>query len=137
MSATTWTTLLMILITTASILSDAQIIRTADVTVTNWLTGRLYLNLHCKSKQDDLGEKVIRKWGSYSWHFIPNFWGTTQFYCAMSWEGSEGLHWFDIYIEKRDKGRCSDCKWVVTQRGPCWYNSTADAYNVCYPWNRS
>ncbi|CAN0908166.1 S-protein homolog 3 [Linum grandiflorum] len=133
MAATTTACTILLILTMAS----AQIIRTADVTITNWLTGRLYLNLQCKSKQDDLGEKVVPKWRSYSWHFTPNFWGTTQFFCAFSWDGSEGVRWFDMYVQKRDQDRCSDCKWVVTQRGPCWYNSTANSYNVCYDWNQN
>ncbi|CAN0842869.1 S-protein homolog 3 [Linum grandiflorum] len=113
------------------------LIQSVDVTVTNWLTGRLYLTMHCKSKQDDLGKKVIPKWQSWGWHFNPNLWGTTRFYCAFDWEGNDGgWKWFDIYVDTRDQDECFDCKWVVTQRGPCRYNEEKNSYNICYDWNK-
>ncbi|CAI0472854.1 unnamed protein product [Linum tenue] len=138
MSLTTTTAILMtIMLCSSWAVVEGQIIRTADVTVTNLLYRHHYLTMHCKSKDDDLGVRVLPKRGSWSWHFVPNFWGTTLFFCAFKWDTSNGLHWFDIYVQKRDQDRCSDCRWIVTQRGPCWYNATSGGYTVCYPFNNN
>ncbi|CAI0471037.1 unnamed protein product [Linum tenue] len=117
--------------------AEGQIVKTTDVTVTNWLSKGQDLTMHCKSKEDDLGERVLHKLGTFSWHFIPNFFGRTLFFCSFSWDGSGGNRYFDIYVEKRDKDRCTDCKWIVSEAGPCWYNATSAAYDVCYGYKSS
>ena len=37
------------------------------------------LTVHCKSKNDDLGEHVLRTGENYSWNFKENFWRSTLF----------------------------------------------------------
>ncbi|KAF6176256.1 hypothetical protein GIB67_023547, partial [Kingdonia uniflora] len=48
------------------------------------------LNIHCKSKNDDLGEHTLANQESFSWHFRDNYWGTTLFWCAMAWKDGNG-----------------------------------------------
>ncbi|KAB5514863.1 hypothetical protein DKX38_028769 [Salix brachista] len=64
----------------------------------------LDLTIHCKSRNDDLGQHVVPFGGEYTIDFCPNFWGTTLFFCGMSW--SREAHWFDIYDASRDSSRC-------------------------------
>ncbi|CAI0466117.1 unnamed protein product [Linum tenue] len=52
----------------------------------------------------------------------------------MDW-GEGRVHWFDIYIWKRDYPRCGNCLWIVKQSGPCFYDMGNRDYDFCYPWN--
>jgi hypothetical protein len=62
--------------------------------ITNGLGAGLDLTIHCKSKDDDLGQHVVPFDGEYTIDFCTNFWRTTVFFCGMSW--SSEFHWFDI-----------------------------------------
>ncbi|KAF6141760.1 hypothetical protein GIB67_027938 [Kingdonia uniflora] len=83
------------------------------------------LNLHCKSKSDDLGDHTIGNGGNWSWKFETNFWGTTLFWCNMSWlrQGSWVTGSCVVFDQKRDqtdraKSRCTgDCKWFAKTDG--------------------
>ncbi|QCD85986.1 Plant self-incompatibility S1 [Vigna unguiculata] len=90
---------------------------TVHMVIVNNLGGdNLPLTVHCKSKNDDLQAHVIDYKRSFRWHFRPNFWGTTLFFCHFSWSGGEGT--YDIYKTKRDSRRCTrHCDWYVTQQG--------------------
>jgi hypothetical protein len=46
-------------------------------------------NVHCKSKDDNLGDRVIHNNEYYYGEFRPNIWGTTLFFCHISWIGGE------------------------------------------------
>ncbi|CAN1199958.1 S-protein homolog 3 [Linum perenne] len=128
--------MIMIMASTTTTTTEAQIVKSVDVTITNWLDDRLDLSVHCKSKNDDLGQQVLPSKQSWGWHFIPNFFGKTLYFCSFNWAGNaDGLKYFDVYKQKRDHNLCSDCKWVVTQRGPCMFNQTSNGYTICYPWN--
>ncbi|OVA05763.1 Plant self-incompatibility S1 [Macleaya cordata] len=61
----------------------------------NDLEGGESLWVHCKSKDDDLGEHVLRTGQAVQWSFRPNIWGTTLFYCYVS--RGRGVVGFDIY----------------------------------------
>ncbi|CAN1162083.1 S-protein homolog 2 [Linum perenne] len=86
------------------------------VVITNELERGRMLKIHCKSKDDDLV-----------------FLGRSWFYCSMDW-GEDGLHWFDIYISKRDEARCTLCQWYVKSNGLCYHTQN---YEQCYLWNKS
>ncbi|KAF9663000.1 hypothetical protein SADUNF_Sadunf18G0112800 [Salix dunnii] len=72
--------------------------------ITNDLGPGLDLAIHCKSRNDDLGQHLVPFGGEYKIDFCPNFWGTTLFFCGMSW--SREAHWFDNYDASRDSSRC-------------------------------
>ncbi|KAJ6750111.1 hypothetical protein OIU85_000716 [Salix viminalis] len=102
--------------------------------ITNELGPGLDLTIHCKSRNDDLGQHVVPFGGEYTFDFCPNFWGTTLFFCGMSW--SREAHWIDIYDASRDSSRCGNWNWTVQATGPCmdYYNYYTKEF-VCYPWN--
>ncbi|CAJ1978379.1 unnamed protein product [Sphenostylis stenocarpa] len=84
--------------------------------IVNNLSDNQPLNVHCKSKDDDLNNHVIYRGQSFRWRFRPNIWGTTLFFCHFSWAGGEGS--YDIYKNRRDYDRCKHaCNWYVTQEG--------------------
>eukprot|EP00257_Ricinus_communis_P016021 XP_015574063.2 S-protein homolog 5-like [Ricinus communis] len=93
-----------------------QLIHKTHVRVTNGMNGDL--TVHCKSKDDDIGVKLLHPKGFFQFSFFPNFWLTTLYFCKMEWAGH--VHWFDIYVAHRDNDRCRDnCFWVVKPDGPC------------------
>ncbi|KAI4338162.1 hypothetical protein L6164_016506 [Bauhinia variegata] len=64
-------------------------------------------------------------WQSYEFHFRPNFWGTTLFYCSVTW--SKGSVSYEAYEYYRDcyRGRCPKrCVWKVTKDGILGYADT-------------
>ncbi|XP_010537233.1 PREDICTED: uncharacterized protein LOC104812007 [Tarenaya hassleriana] len=112
--------------------------RKKTVTIINNLGGGLTLRYHCKSGDDDLGDRVLGPGGSWWFRFEPNFFGTTLFYCYFSWTGSGG--WFDIYKDSRDnvpsKNYCDECKWKVRKTGPCRFNGRKTTTSATGPWVR-
>ncbi|KAK9180241.1 hypothetical protein WN943_029449 [Citrus x changshan-huyou] len=73
------------------------------------------LTLHCKSKDNDLGEHVLHEDESYNFSFCQNVLGETLFFCTFEWSGQ--VHKFDIFDGSRDP--CSHCNWRITHLAPC------------------
>ncbi|KAF8014582.1 hypothetical protein BT93_H0415 [Corymbia citriodora subsp. variegata] len=97
------------------------------VQIYNSLPGGVMLTVHCKSKDNDLGVHHIPQGGMWEFHFRPNFFCKTLFFCSMQWPGQ--FHYFDIYDGKRDTTRCEEmCTWFVKPTGPCLL------YDVCQKW---
>ncbi|KAJ6758849.1 hypothetical protein OIU74_025499 [Salix koriyanagi] len=102
--------------------------------ITNQLGSGLDLTIHCKSKDEDLGAHVVHFDGDYTMEFCSNAWGTTQYFCGMTWSGK--LHWFDIFVARRDSFRCGKCTWRILPRGPCMTYTIGESKEYkCYHWN--
>eukprot|EP00257_Ricinus_communis_P025507 XP_025012921.1 S-protein homolog 20-like [Ricinus communis] len=107
-----------------------QFIEKTHVRVTNDMNGDL--TVHCKSKNDDIGVKLLHPKGFFQFQFIRNFWRTTLYFCKMEWAGH--VHWFDIYVADRDTDTCRHyCFWIVKPDGPCLHYPMGQL--TCYPWN--
>ncbi|KAG6740117.1 hypothetical protein POTOM_057754 [Populus tomentosa] len=105
-----------------------------DLSITNQLGSGLDLTVQCKSRDDDLGVHVVPFVGYYTMDFCSNIWGTTQYFCGMTWSGK--LHWFDIFIAERDSHRCGDCTWRILPEGPCMTCNIGESKQyICYQWN--
>ncbi|KAL9339862.1 hypothetical protein Peur_068877 [Populus x canadensis] len=105
------------------------------LSITNQLGSGLDLTVHCKSRDDELGVHVVPFDGYYTMDFCSNIWGTTQFYCGMTWSGKL-QYWFDIFIAERDSHRCGDCTWRILPEGPCMTCNIGESKEyVCYQWN--
>ncbi|OVA18540.1 Plant self-incompatibility S1 [Macleaya cordata] len=94
------------------------------VWVYNELDPNTTLTIHCKSKDDDLGEHTLSYNQEFHWKFRNNFYWTTLFWCNMWWHDSNGRlvqtsH--DAYYARRDYARnCrADCFWSIRKDG--WY----------------
>lgn len=105
----------------------------AHVHITNDLRPDLVLTIHCKSRNDDLGVQVLQFNGTFQFHFRPNVWGTTQYYCSFQWKYT--FHYFDIYIAERDFPKCDVCLWKIRPHGPCMLNAKLFVFDICYRWN--
>ncbi|KAJ9672600.1 hypothetical protein PVL29_025998 [Vitis rotundifolia] len=105
----------------------------ADVKIINGLDAGTDLNIHCKSKDDDLGAHVLGFEQFFEFHFRPNVWGTTLYFCRFWWNSES--HWFDIYDQDRDVGRCDEkCWWWVRAAGACLLNEKMGVYDICEKW---
>ena len=104
------------------------------VNITNALTHKDQLTVHCKSGDDDLGVHQLSHLASYAFNFRPNFWGTTLFYCNFQWTGFS--HYFDIYKDIRDREKCNYtlCLWIVGEQGVCMFHYVTKKYDFCYTW---
>ncbi|CAB4261721.1 unnamed protein product [Prunus armeniaca] len=126
--------LLMLLLVFSTSICDARKRRFVRVENNLALDGDLSLTVHCKSRDDDLGVKVLPINGTFEFSFKPNFIHTTQFYCSFQWPGR--FEWFDIYKDSKDE--CSLCYWKVFPSAVCrlsWEFDINGDYNDCYPWN--
>lgn len=85
------------------------------VQIYNSLPGGVTLTVHCNSTTKDLGFQQILPNDVWQFQFRPR---GAFFSCSFQWPGQ--LHYFDIYIEKRDDQRCYDkCQWYILSTGPC------------------
>ena len=75
MSSLTKVTLLLALhVAGMSVMKNACILGRIHVQITNQFENGEDLTLHCKSKDNDLGEHVLHKDESYNFSFCSNFW---------------------------------------------------------------
>ncbi|KAI3913555.1 hypothetical protein MKX01_022136 [Papaver californicum] len=95
------------------------------------------LTIHCKSKDDDLGEHTLAYAEYFSWKFKVNIIFTTLFWCNMWWIDSNGkqVHGgYDIYRYTRDWWKCYNyCEYPVRQEGIFQLDSDK-TYNLVYKW---
>ncbi|GAV59088.1 Self-incomp_S1 domain-containing protein, partial [Cephalotus follicularis] len=101
-----------------------------NVTITNTLQSNV--TIHCKSKDDDLGEHVLSHDDSFRWHFIVNFSRTTLFFCGFTSQYGRGV--YDIVKARRDMERCSQCLWEVKEDGVHGYKDNATTDDIWYKW---
>ncbi|KAF5198523.1 hypothetical protein FRX31_011890 [Thalictrum thalictroides] len=80
----------------------------ARVVVWNALGPNNTLTVHCKSKDDDLGEQNIDFNRAFEWSFQNNIFGRTLFWCRMWWYDHHKLVWgsYRVYKGSDDIDRC-------------------------------
>ncbi|XP_074321474.1 S-protein homolog 2-like [Silene latifolia] len=109
-----------------------------DVQVASGLLDGMLLEIHCKSKNDDLGIHVLKPVQTYEFSVTNGVFSSTLYFCGFTFNGK--LHWFDIYDQKRDTHGDTDCKgaclWQIRVSGPCSFFDGKDD-PVCYPWNKN
>ncbi|KAK9102503.1 hypothetical protein Sjap_019757 [Stephania japonica] len=96
------------------------------------------LNIHCKSKDDDLGEQALSPRKEFNWSFKDNIAGTTLFWCAMNWKDNNGKtldQSFDVY--KSSIVCTTDCWWSARVDGIYFYDENQRNFVRQYVWNTS
>ncbi|KAI3851291.1 hypothetical protein MKX03_028811 [Papaver bracteatum] len=110
-----------------------------SVIVRNKLSPNTMLTYHCKSADDDLGERSLAFDVAWSWEFYVNFWDTTLFWCNFWWDdnGRPRQRGYQVFKAKRDMDRCGGtCEYDVRSDGLYGYNLAAETYLVYkWPWS--
>ncbi|GER39581.1 plant self-incompatibility protein S1 family [Striga asiatica] len=105
------TTAVLVLLATSCFV-DAKV----HVQVVNRLEHGLRLDVHCRSRDDDIGFHVLGVNDAIEWSFRANFLKTTLFYCDVHWNDDSRWCRFDAYKANRDKQRCrSKCRWMIAE----------------------
>ncbi|CAI8613991.1 unnamed protein product [Vicia faba] len=121
-----------LLLCVLAVLSVNNVLGKVHVKITNSLTNKLNLTIHCKSKDDDLGVHLLHPNESFSFQFKRKFFGGTLFYCSFQWNNE--LRWFDIYKQTRDVQGGDDFNWSIKESGPC-VTIVYSTQPFCFPWN--
>ncbi|XP_010438359.1 PREDICTED: uncharacterized protein LOC104721972 [Camelina sativa] len=100
-----------------------------QVTVVNGLTTNETLFIHCKSKEDDLGEiSLIRFRDRFSWNFGENVLHSTLFWCYMSKDDGHmnvNVFWDDVILFHRCGWK--NCVWTAKTDGLyLWYYASGE-----------
>ncbi|OVA13269.1 Plant self-incompatibility S1 [Macleaya cordata] len=111
------------------------------VHVNNILYPGTNMTLHCKSKDDDLGEQIRTFGQDFEWSFGVNFWDTTLFWCNIWWSPSPGRlieGGFHIYDSKRDIDDCGKMCLRFVKPDGIYFNFPAKGgptySELVYPW---
>lgn len=91
------------------------------------------LTVHCWSKDNDLGNQDIRPKDFWSFSFMLDISGNTQFNCTFKW--NDETHRFPIYDQMRDRWACQICNWTINPVRPCRMRDANNA--ACYSWQDS
>ncbi|KAJ4899298.1 Plant self-incompatibility protein S1 family [Raphanus sativus] len=94
-----------------------------QVMVVNGLTTSETLFIHCKSKEDDLGEHNLRLGDRFSWNFGENMLHTTLFWCYLSKDDSHmnvKVFWDDVILFHRCGWK--KCVWTAKTDGLYLWN---------------
>ncbi|CAI0436137.1 unnamed protein product [Linum tenue] len=94
------------------------------------------VKVHCKSKDDDLGVRVLGYNESFHFKFWTALFFRTLFYCSFEWPGSNGIHWFDIYDDTRNHNDPKTIEWLVKPFGVCMYDIYSLRYDICTSWKK-
>ncbi|XP_056853953.1 S-protein homolog 2-like [Raphanus sativus] len=108
------------------------------VEIINDIGGTVTLHYHCKSKDDDLGDRSLQPGGSWSFSFKPQIFGRSLFFCSFALPN--GMYYFDIYRYHRESSGddwCQQCMWKIRQTGPCRFNRRTKKFDICFPWNKN
>ncbi|KAI3847230.1 hypothetical protein MKX03_000975 [Papaver bracteatum] len=106
--------------------------------VRNDISDKTVLTIHCKSKDDDLGEQRLAFHQAFSWTFHQNFMRTTMFWCFMRWSDSTGKKIqgsYEVYKLKRDWHNChTQCPYSVRKNGIYAYFDEPKKFDLLFPW---
>jgi hypothetical protein len=95
------------------------------------------VTVRCKSDDDGIAARKLKRDEEYKFDFKPNFLGTTLFFCNFQWTGGDGKNNsqdFLIYKYTRDTKRCGDCRWKIDATSACIFNRKKNKYDTCYMW---
>ncbi|KAI3859458.1 hypothetical protein MKX03_010494 [Papaver bracteatum] len=96
-----------------------------DIIVLNNLSPNIMLNFHCKSVDDDLGERSLAFDTTWDWSFYVNFFDTTLYWCNLWWVDDNA---------KRDMKRCHHyCRYEIRSDGVYGFTGGMEPY-LLYKW---
>lgn len=109
------------------------------VHIQNDLQNKGRLRIHCWSKDNDLGTKILNPNQETIWSFFDNYFVGTRFECNMSFlmEGRMKNASFVVYdnMHRIRLHECyKQCKWSVREYGLFAYNEVNKMWDFELPW---
>ncbi|KAG5069432.1 hypothetical protein AAZX31_01G129600 [Glycine max] len=91
------------------------------VRVYNGMNDGILVYLHCRSKDNDLGQHVLAFAEFQKWSFNDNLFGTTLFWCTMN---ASNVHAsFEVYRAKTEEYKCdTQCDRNLKKDGGYFFN---------------
>ncbi|MCL7048702.1 hypothetical protein MKW94_017423 [Papaver nudicaule] len=106
------------------------------VSVANDISEGVELHIHCRSKEDDLGEHTLTYGNQFDWKFRIDLFVRTLFSCNMSWTDVDGKlvrGGYAMYNAERDWYRCENqCHFSVRKDCVYGYFKAKDAFECVY-----
>ncbi|RHN43173.1 putative plant self-incompatibility S1 [Medicago truncatula] len=91
------------------------------------------VDVHCKSKDDDLGSHDLYQGEITEWSFRANIRGTTLYSCVLKWDSVTKN--VVIYDAKKDEDLCiTKCWRVLRTDGVYFYNQNRNSWDKRYEW---
>ncbi|KAK9142268.1 hypothetical protein Syun_011668 [Stephania yunnanensis] len=109
------------------------------VHVQNDISPAAKINLHCKSKDDDLGPQVLAYQQEFTWKFRGNIFATTLFWCNMDWTDPKGVVFPQSFVAYESKvTRCGkDCLWSARPDGLYFHDDDIGDFVLKFIWDNS
>ncbi|KAF8394176.1 hypothetical protein HHK36_020383 [Tetracentron sinense] len=133
---TTYNSLVLLFVLALALNESRVVIGRKHVYVGNDLGEGLILNLHCKSKDDDLGTHALSYRQNYTWGFKSTFFGSTLFWCNFQWGNVRDSHEVFNAAEKEMQDKTNNL-WLARQDGLYYYNHDEDEYQLKYEWGKT
>ncbi|KAJ9182191.1 hypothetical protein P3X46_006214 [Hevea brasiliensis] len=98
------------------------------------------LNVHCKSKDDDLGAHKLQVKEKFHFTFRVNLWGTTLFWCNFNWGnninhgGGYRIFWYKDDLLRKCGYKEKECTWSARNSGIYLKNVPENQFQIFYEW---
>ncbi|CAK7349461.1 unnamed protein product [Dovyalis caffra] len=132
--------LYILLLALAFVLGDCDIgfLRKYHVRIQNGLRNKT-MDVHCKSKDDDLGRHTLSSYKIYEFSFRANYFRSTLFFCNLWYRDHHVV--FDAFttdVTLLDKcggdSDATDCNWKGQEDGVYLLNTASKKWNFMYHW---
>ncbi|KAK4735842.1 hypothetical protein R3W88_010103 [Solanum pinnatisectum] len=99
------------------------------------------VKVHCQSKDDDFGDRILEQGDKFEFSFHMNFFGTTLYHCSFLW----GLKHQNFDVFRPNNSFCGSeklfqngyCVWLMTDSGiylALGSNPSPGDFKFLYPW---
>ncbi|KAG5060723.1 hypothetical protein GLYMA_01G142000v4 [Glycine max] len=107
---------------------------TTHVRVYNGMNDSIPVHLHCRSKDDDLGQHVLAVGEHQEWSFGTRVFGNTLFWCTMD---AGNVHAsFEIYNAKTEVATCNaQCNRILNNDGGYFFNEYSGYWEKRLSWH--
>lgn len=113
---------LVFLVASALALAASKPFSKWEIHIKNELKNGQAMFVHCKSKDNDLGEHTLATGTEFKWDFKVNLWDTTLFWCYLRKPNGHEMTFDAFWVEKRTEWlrvKCDDniCNWTAEDNG--------------------
>lgn len=107
-----------------------------QVTILNQMAAST-LVVHCKSKDDDLGEHVLATLAKYDWTFKENLLQTTLYWCNFSSKYGQvtgDVFWPEKGTWLSEQCEHNSCLWAAGDQGIYLHLGPLNGFKLMYHW---